>query len=132
MTAVFTSLDDLRAAAGADLGATGWVEVTVGHVGQYGDATGDRAATYLALALTNRLMPELIAVPAASLGVNYGTGPVRLGPPPAPGARLRARARLVACDDVAGGVQTTIRVTMEVEGADEPACVLDALSRWLA
>lgn len=131
MTAVFASLGDLRAAAGTDLGATGWLDVTAGQVGQYAEATGDPAATYLALALTNRLMPELIAVPAASLGVNYGTGPVRLGPPPAAGARLRARARLVACDDVAGGIQTTIRVTLEVEGAAEPACEVDALSRWL-
>ena len=132
MTAVFTSLDDLRAAAGADLGASAWVEVGPEQVERYAAATGDPGATYLALALTNRLMPELIAVPAASLGVNYGTGPVRLGPPPAAGARLRATARLVACDDVAGGVQTTIRVTIEVEGGDEPACVVDALSRWLA
>jgi hypothetical protein len=33
---------------------------------------------------------------------------------------------------VPGGVQTTIRITMEVEGGDEPACVVDSLSRWLA
>jgi acyl dehydratase len=129
---VFASLEQLRAAAGTDLGASGWVEVTAEQVARYGEATGDPEATYLALALTNRLMPALIAVPAASLGVNYGTGPVRLGTPPDPGARLRARARLVACDDVPGGVQTTVRVTMEVEGAAEPACEVDALSRWLA
>jgi len=45
---------------------------------------------------------------------------------------LRASAELVACDDIAGGVQTTVRITVEVEGGDDPACVVDALSRWIA
>jgi hypothetical protein len=29
-------------------------------------------------------------------------------------------------------VQTTIRITMEVEGGAKPACVVESLSRWLA
>ena len=32
---------------------------------------------------------------------------------------------------VTGGVQTRIRITIEVEGATKPACVIDSLSRWL-
>jgi hypothetical protein len=38
----------------------------------------------------------------------------------------------MACDEIPGGVQTTIRITVEVEGAGHPACVVDSLSRWLA
>jgi hypothetical protein len=48
------------------------------------------------------------------------------------GSRIRGSGELVACDEVAGGVQTTIRLTVEVEGGDKPACVVDSLSRWLA
>ena len=48
------------------------------------------------------------------------------------GSRVRGRAELVACDDIPGGVQTTIRITVEVDGADHPACVVESLSRWLA
>jgi hypothetical protein len=31
-----------------------------------------------------------------------------------------------------GGVQATIRITVEVEGRDEPAVVVDSISRWFA
>jgi len=41
-------------------------------------------------------------------------------------------AELVACDEVPGGVQARIRITVELEGVDEPACVVESLSRWLA
>jgi len=33
--------------------------------------------------------------------------------------------------DVAGGVQTRVRITMEVEGSEKPACVIESLSRWM-
>ncbi len=87
---------------------------------------------YLVLALSNRLLPEIVEVRGISAGVNYGTGAVRFPAPLPIGGRLRARADLVAADEVAGGVQTTIRVTLEAEGAADPACVIDSLSRWLA
>ena len=52
-------------------------------------------------------------------------------PAPVPvGSRVRAHVELVAVDEVAGGVQTTMRITVEVEGSDKPACVVDALSRF--
>ena len=33
-------------------------------------------------------------------------------------------------DDVPGGVQVKIRITVECEDGDKPACVADTLSRW--
>jgi acyl dehydratase len=90
------------------------------------------AHAYLMLSLTNLVLPQLVEVRGASLGVNYGTGKVRF-PAPAPvGRRVRGTAELVACDEISGGVQTTIVITMEVEGGAEPACVVESLSRWLA
>ena len=38
---------------------------------------------------------------------------------------------LVEVTDVKGGIQTLVRVTIEIEGGDKPACVIDSLSRWL-
>ncbi len=136
---VFASLDELRAAApGTPLGESGWITVTGADEYRFAAATGVPPATdgvvphYLVLALSNRLLPEIVEVRGISTGVNYGTGTVRFPAPLPIGGRLRARADLVAADEVAGGVQTTIRVTLEAEGAAEPACVLDSLSRWLA
>jgi acyl dehydratase len=149
---VFASLDEVRAAVGRTLGTSDWVEITQERVDRFAAATGDHqwihvdvdrarrdspfggpiAHGSLTLALTNRFLPQIVEVRGASLGVNYGTGRVRFPAPVPVGSRVRGHAELVACDEVPGGIQTTIRVTVEVEDGDAPACVVDALSRWLA
>ena len=123
------TLDDLRAAVGTDLGTSGWVAVTATMVGQFDAATGG-GPEYLALALTNRVLPDIVSVDA-SAGLNVGTDQVRFPGPLAAGDRVRGRAALVSCTEVNGGVQTVMRVTLEVEGRADPACVVDAVSRWL-
>ena len=47
------------------------------------------------------------------------------------GSRVRAGADLQSADDIAGGVQTVMVITIEVEGTDKPACVIEAVSRYL-
>lgn len=136
---VFETLDDVRAAVGQHLGTTNWVPVTDDQVRQFTAATGgpgnDASETvppYLVLALTNLFLPQIVEVRGASLGLNYGTGEVRF-PTVAPiGARIRGRGDLVACDEIPGGIQTTMRITVEIEGHDQPACVVESLSRWLS
>jgi acyl dehydratase len=132
MPTTFTSFDDLRAAAGTHLGFTDWLQVDQARIDLFAQATGDPAATYLALSLSNLFLPQLLAVPAAASGVNYGTGKVRFPSPAPAGSRVRAGAEIQAVEEVAGGLQTTILITIEVEGAEEPACTIESLSRWLA
>ena len=149
---VFASLDELRAAVGATLGTSDWFEVTQQRVNEFAEATGDHqwihvdverataespfggpvAHGYLTLSLTNLVLPQVLEVRGVSLGVNYGTGKVRFPAPVPVGSRVRGTAELTACDDIAGGVQTTIVITMEVEGGTKPACVVESLSRWMA
>ena len=152
MPTTFTSLDELRGAVGTHLGWTDWLDITQDRVDRFADATGDHqwihvdverataespfggpiAHGYLTLALSNLFLPQLIAVPAASAGVNYGTGRVRFPAPVRVGSRVRGGAEITAVDEIAGGVQTTITITIEIEGNAKPACVIESLSRWLA
>jgi acyl dehydratase len=144
---VFESLDGVRAAVGTTLGTSRWIEVTRDQVDSFARATGTAGTTgaidaaaasdrivpgLLVLALTNLVLPEIVEVRNTSLGVNYGTGRVRFPAPLRVGGRVRGRAELVACDDVPGGVQTTIVITMEIEGGGPPTCTVESLSRWLA
>ena len=46
------------------------------------------------------------------------------------GSKLRAGAKLVQVDDVAGGAQVTMEVTFEVEGAAKPSCVAEIIFRY--
>ena len=152
MATVFETLDELRGAAGTHLGWTDWMDVDQDRVNLFADATGDHqwihvdveranaespfggpiAHGFLTLALSNRFLPELLQVPGASAGVNYGTGKVRFPAPVPVGSRIRGGAEITAVEEISGGVQTTITITIEVEGGTKPACVVESLSRWLA
>src|SRR3546814_10942699 len=102
MTTTFESFDDLRAAAGTHLGWTEWMAIDQERVDLFAEATGDHqwihvdperaraespfggpiAPGYPTLALSYLFLTTLLAVPASSAGVNYGTGQARF---PAPG-----------------------------------------------
>lgn len=127
---VFDGVDALAAAVGTDLGVSEWLTVDGSRLARFVDAAGD--VTYFAVSLTNFFLPQLLEVRNISMGVNYGTGTVMLGPPIDAESRVRAGAVVVACDPVKGGVQATVRITVSVDGRDEPACIVEALSRYLA
>jgi acyl dehydratase len=149
VAAVFRSPEELRAAVGAEAGPTDWVTIEQSRVDAFADATDDhqwihvdpvRAAAgpfgstiahgYLTLSLVNLFLPQLVRVENAKMGVNYGTDKVRFPAAVRVGARIRGRAQVLGASDVPGGVQITVRVTIEVEGGDRPACVADTISRF--
>ena len=149
---VLDGLDEVRAAVGRHLGWSEWLEITQDRVDLFADATGDHqwihvdperakaespfgwpiAHGYLTLALSNLFLPQIVEVRGVSMGVNYGTGKIRFPAPVPVGSRVRGGAELVEVDEIAGGVQTLMRITIEVEGGAKPACVIDSLSRWMA
>jgi acyl dehydratase len=150
MATVFTSPDDLPAAVGTHLGHSEWMEIDQARIDLFADATGDHqwihvdpemaaagpfgttiAHGYLTLSLTNCLLPQVVSVEGISMGINYGTNKVRFPSPVPVGSRVRVGAELVEVDEVPGGYQTVIRATVEVEDSDRPACVVDAVSRFL-
>lgn len=147
---VLDGLDQVKAAVGRDLGTSDWLEISQSRVDQFAEATGDhqwihvdaeRAAAgpfggtiahgYLTLSLSNAFLPEIVEVQGVSMGVNYGAGKVRFPAPVLVGSRIRAHATLTDVADVAGGVQTTILITVEIEGGTKPACVVESISRFL-
>jgi acyl dehydratase len=148
----FDGIDAVRAAVGTHLGYSDWVTVTQEQVDTFAEATGDHqwihvdveraeaespfggpiAHGYLTLALTNLFLPQVVEVRGVSLGVNRGTGRIRFPAPVSVGSRLRAGVELVAVDDVAGGIDTTMVITVERDGSPKPVCVVESLSRYLA
>jgi acyl dehydratase len=144
----FRSVDDLRAAAGTEIGHGEWQEVTQERIDQFAAATGDhqwihvdpeRAAAgpfsttvahgYLTLSMLPSLVDGIAAVDGVRMGVNYGLNKVRFPAPVPVGSRIRGRVELLAVDDVAGGIQVTSRVTVERADGDKPVCVAETLSR---
>ena len=145
-------LDELRAAVGRDLGTSDWLEITQERVNTFADATGDHqwihvdveraraespfggpiAHGYLTLSLTNLFLPQVVEVTGISSGVNYGVGKVRFPAAVPVGSRVRGHVTLESAEEVRGGVQTVMVITVELEGSEKPACIVEAISRWLA
>ena len=66
------------------------------------------------------------------MGVNYGSDKLRFPAPVPVGSRIRGRSELVKVEEVKNGaIQATVRVTVEIEGGDRPACVVDTISRYV-
>ena len=64
------------------------------------------------------------------MGVNYGTNKVRFPSPVPVGSEVRAGAALASVDDVAGGVQVCMDVTIEVKDSPKPSCVAQVVFRY--
>lgn len=148
---VFNDLGELVAAQGSELGPTEWMEITQERVNVFADATDDhqwihvdpeKAASgpfggtiahgLLTLALVPHFSHQLYAVKGISLAVNYGYDKVRFINPLKVGARIRARAVLSAVKQLEGAAQATMTVTVEIEGADKPAAVVEQIIRYIA
>ena len=140
---------DLGGQVGARLGPTAWLAIDQARIDQFAEATDDHqwihvdpvaaaegpfgatiAHGYLTLALVNRFMPDLLTVADAAMGVNYGCDRVRFPSPVRVGSRIRGIGELLSVEPAGGGLQVLVRVTVEIEGQDRPACVADTLSRF--
>ncbi|TAJ53012.1 MAG: MaoC family dehydratase [Nevskiaceae bacterium] len=145
----FSSAEELIAAIGQPLGETEWLTVTQERVNLFADATDDHqwihvdavkakdgpfgapiAHGYLTLSLAARFLPQLIEV-KMKMGVNYGCDKVRFPAPVKVGQRIRGKGEIVAVEQTKdGGVQSTLRLTVEIEGGAKPACIADTISRY--
>ena len=150
MTTIVNGLDELRELAGADLGHSGWLEITQERVNTFADATDDhqwihvdpaRAAAgpfkttiahgYLTLSLLIPLFSELLEIKGISMGINYGLNKVRFPAPVPVGSRIRLGGTIAAVEDAGGGaVQVTLDFTVEVEGGAKPACIAQGIYRY--
>lgn len=150
MATVFNSPRDMLGKEGTALGASSWLEITQDRINLFADATGDHqwihvdpekakdgpfgkciAHGYLTLSLVNLFLPEIVDVRGFKMGVNYGCDKIRFPAPVPVGSRVRGVGELVAVEEVKGGaIQSTVRVTVEVEGSDRPGCVVDTISRY--
>lgn len=148
MAVVFESAQSLLDGVGQQLGTSAWMAVTQERINQFADATDDHqwihvdperakdgpfggaiAHGYLTLSLVNKFLPEIIDV-KMKMGVNYGCGKIRFPNAVKAGATIRGRGELVEAEEIKGGVQATIRVTVEIEGEERPGCVVDTISRY--
>ncbi len=143
---VFSSLDDLSAAVGEEMGPTDWLTIKQDRVDRFADATGDHqwihvdrdranksqfggtiAHGYLTLALIPMFASQLFRLDTMGAKLNYGVNKVRFPAPVPVGASVRARATIAEVSDVPAGKQMVTRYVIEIEDEDKPACVAETV-----
>lgn len=146
---VFARPADLIGKEGTKLGPTEWLAIEQDRVDGFADVTGDHqwihvdverakegpfggtiAHGYLTMSLVNYFLPQLIEVRGFAHAVNVGADRLRFLNPVKVGSRIRGMGEIVSVEEVKGAIQSVVRVTIEIEGQDKPACVLDTISRY--
>ena len=149
MATIFEHPADLLGQEGTALGPTDWLQIDQARVDGFAKVTGDHqwihvdverakagpfggtiAHGYLTMSLVNLFLPDLIEVRGFAHAVNVGADRLRFLSPVKVGARIRAVGELVSAEEVKGAIQSVVRVTVEIEGGDKPACVVDTISRY--
>jgi acyl dehydratase len=147
----FSDLAEFTAAEGTELGPTDWLLVDQARIDQFAHATDDhqwihvdpeRAANgpygstiahgLLTLSLLPHFMHHLYRVDNVAMAINYGFNKIRFITPVPVGSRLRAASKITAVAEVADGLQATLATTIEVEGSDKPAAVIESVVRYVA
>ncbi len=143
------TMDDLPGLVGQHMGYSQWHEIDQKRIDLFAEATGDHqwihvdperavsgpfgttiAHGYLTLALLPVLLQETWRVEGMSFGVNYGCNKVRFPSPVKVGSKVRLGNTIAAVEEVEGGMQLLIDVTIEAEGSAKPSCVAQVVYRY--
>ncbi|KAA1421154.1 MaoC family dehydratase [Nocardioides humilatus] len=143
---VFSTFEELEAAAGEQVGTSDWVTIDQRRVNQFADATGDHqwihvdverakdgpfggtiAHGYLTLALVPWMGSQVFKLATPGAKLNYGVNKVRFPAPLLVGSRIRVHVTIQSVADVPAGKQLTVSHTIEIEGQDRPACVAETV-----
>jgi acyl dehydratase len=146
---IFNGPDELKAAAGTNVGVSDWLTVDQARIDTFADATDDhqwihvdqeKAASgpfgttiahgFLSLSLIVPLAAQVYRVDGVKMGINYGLNKVRFTSPVPVGSKVRANIDLADVSETKdGALQVTLTVTVEIEGKERPAVVAEWLTR---
>lgn len=149
MPARAIDIADIDAHVGAELGVSGWFELTQERIEAYAASVEDRhwmhvdlprakreigctvAPGLMTLGLLFHLRDGIVRFGGYALNWNYGFDRLRFTQPVPAGARIRLRLELLAADRRPDGVLLRTQCTFELEGSAKPALVAEHLSLYL-
>jgi acyl dehydratase len=146
------TLARLQAKIGAETGVSRWFEISQARIDAFAEVTEDRqfihvdpdaakatpfggtvAHGFLTLSMLSAIAYDALPrVEGLAMGVNYGFDKVRFVAPVRAGARIRGRFKLEALTRRSlSELQAINAVTVEIEGSDKPALVVQWLSLYV-
>ena len=140
------SQDDYRAKVGTEVGVSDWIVVDQAKINAFAECTGDHqfihvnpemakqtpfgttiAHGYLTLSLLSVMAyGAMPGIEGTKMGVNYGLNKVRFMAPVKSGKQIRGRFKLVDVTERAPGtLQSTVEVSVEIDGETKPALIAE-------
>jgi len=135
------------ASQGKEIGTSQWLEMDQDRIDRFAEATADyqwihvdaeRAASgpfgttiahgFLTLSLISSFTSEILKVEGIVRTINYGANRLRFLTPVRPGDKIRSRLEILRVEDFKGGVKVENRSTVEIDGADRPACIVEGIA----
>lgn len=143
------SLEDYKALVGKEVGVSGWTLVDQGRIDAFAEVTGDHqfihvdpvaasktpfgttiAHGFLTLSLCAAFAYEALpGLKGTKMGVNYGLNKLRFLAPVKSGSKVRGRFTLLDFSQRPDGAwQSTLGVSVEIEGETKPALAAEWVS----
>ena len=150
---VISSYEDLKALEGLEVGVSDWLLISQESINQFANLTHDhqwihvdteRAKTdlpggqtiahgFLTLSLLPMITQDIYKVKGVRHSLNYGSDRVRFTSPVPSGSRVRGRYVLKSAAEVKdNGLKIVGETTIEIEGKDRPACVVESIGIFYA
>lgn len=146
---ILSDFNEFKAAAGAEIGISEWIDITQERINLFAQATCDDqwihvdqdrarrelpggvtiAHGLLSLSLAPMFIRSVMGFKGLRNTLNYGADRIRyLSPVPA-GSRIRGRISIAEVDDVPpDGLRVNYHLIIEIEGGQRPACVADLIA----
>ena len=145
------NIDALKVYVGKELGVSDWREVPQKNINLFAESTGDHqfihtdperakkespygrtiAHGFFTMSLFPVLRDEILEIEKKRVTINYGLNKLRFPAPLPVGEKVRMRLELLSVEDINQGIQVVFKATFEVSGQEKPACVAEAVNRFL-
>lgn len=141
----FKTLTDMKDSVGKEIGLSHWIDIVQKDVNVFAKVTKDEqwihidpekcaeyspykkpiAHGFLVLSYASHFAEDCISFEGVKMGVNYGLDKVRFTSATPVGAKLRGRLSLMEFEQIQGGAKYKLKVVMELEGQEKPACIAE-------
>ena len=146
---ILENIEELKTLVEQEIGISEWTTISQDRINKFADATGDHqwihidveraknelpggttiAHGFLTLSLLPKLAQEIYKVKGIRHSLNYGSDRIRFTAPVPAESRVRGRYKLKSTEDVKdNGVKIIGEMTIEIEGRDRPACIVESIS----
>ena len=130
---------------GKEIGLSNWLDIVQGDINTFATLTKDEqwihidaekcakyspykkpiAHGFLVLSYASHFAEDCMALENVSMGVNYGLDKVRFTNATPVGAKLRGRLSLMEFETIKGGAKYKLKIIMELQGQEKPACIAE-------